>query len=340
MADRLWVDGPTLGVRTVAGPWAEATSRFTAECASLGIDGLQEASVSTVTRLMGVSWMAIDRIRQRGFVRRQAHRCAHDDVDDTSFRKRHDYVAIGFDTQASKGLPLEQDRTKAALVPWYTRLTSAQLRRIERVSMGLWPAYIKVMLEPGPGPPQKMAFGRFHMTKCLTTAVDAVRRLEHRPLMKQGLHDLKGAKYDWLTNPVTWSDRQTVHFEPLCPSTLKMARTWAIKGMTQQLWPYVLCIGARKGWLSWAMRYRREPVKAAVRTITRYLWGLLNAIVLKVSHEAADGLTAGSNPSKCVAGAFVTTAGWPTSCISPWRARSIPRKRAQVMGPLKKPRKS
>ena len=38
------------------------------------------------------------------------------------------------------------------------------------------------------------------------------------------------------------------------------------------------------------MRGRLEPVKAAAKTIKRHRWGLLNAIVLKVSNGPAEGL--------------------------------------------------
>ncbi|MCU7882048.1 MAG: transposase, partial [Candidatus Thiodiazotropha sp. (ex Lucinoma aequizonata)] len=50
---------------------------------------------------------------------------------------------------------------------------------------------------------------------------------------------------------------------------------------------------AQKGWdrwLSWAVRSRLDPIKEVAKTIKTYLWGILNAVVLKVSNGPAEGL--------------------------------------------------
>ncbi|MEJ1438209.1 MAG: helix-turn-helix domain-containing protein, partial [Candidatus Sedimenticola sp. (ex Thyasira tokunagai)] len=63
------------GVVTVPVPWAEPGSGFTAMFEALVIDWLKEASISALSRLMGLSWNAIDGIMQRavrrGLVRRE-----------------------------------------------------------------------------------------------------------------------------------------------------------------------------------------------------------------------------------------------------------------------------
>ena len=89
------------------------------------------------------------------------------------------------------------------------------------------------------------------------------------------------------------SDKQQARFQRLRTSTLKTVRAWAIKDMALQLRQYVHRTWARKGWkqwLSWAMRCRLEPVKAAARTIKKHLWGTLNAIILKVSNGSAEDI--------------------------------------------------
>ncbi len=40
----------------------------------------------------------------------------------------------------------------------------------------------------------------------------------------------------------------------------------------------------------WAVRCRLDPIKAVAKTIKAHLWGILNAIVLKVSNGPAEGL--------------------------------------------------
>ena len=57
-----------------------------------------------------------------------------------------------------------------------------------------------------------------------------------------------------------------------------VSRTWATK--------------AWKRWLSWAQRCRLKPMTKVAKTIKRHLWGIINAIVLKVTNAGAESLNA------------------------------------------------
>ncbi len=285
------------GVVTVSVPWAEPGSGFTALFEALVIDWLKEASILAVSRLMGLSWNAIDGIMQRaverGIARREVISPTHIGVDETAFKKRHDYVTVVSDQDAGTVLHVGNDRKKATLKAWYESLSEEQQEAIESVSMDMWPAFINATLESLPGAKDKIAFDKFHVAKYLGEAVDKVRRQEHKALMTEGYENLKGSKYDWLYNPENMTRRQKLRFKALRDSTLKTARAWAIKEFAMSLWHYVSKTWARKGWerwLSWAVRSRLEPIKKVARTIKEHLWGILNAVVLKVSNGPAEGL--------------------------------------------------
>ncbi len=285
------------GVISVSIPWAESGSGFTAMFEALIIDWLKEGSTMAVSRLMNLSWNAIDGIMQRavkrGLARREKSCPTQLGVDETAFKKRHDYVTIISDQESGTVLHVGSDRKKATLKTWYESLTEEQRAAIESVSMDMWPAFINATLESLPGAEDKIAFDKFHVAKYLGEAVDKVRRQEHKALMAEGYDDLKGSKYDWLYNPQNMTYQQKQRFKILRDSTLKTARAWAIKELTMSLWHYVSKTWARKGWeqwLSWAIRSRLDPIKKVAKTIKEHLWGILNAIVLKVSNGPAEGL--------------------------------------------------
>ncbi len=285
------------GVVTMLVPWAEPGSGFTAMFEALVIDWLKEASTAAVSRLMGLSWNAIDGIMQRavkrGLSRREELAMTQIGVDETAFKKRHDYVTIVSDQEAGTVLFVGEDRKKATLKAWYESLTDEQREAIESISMDMWPAFINATLESLPDADKKIAFDKFHVAKYLGEAVDKVRRQEHKALMAEGYEDLKGSKYDWLTNPQNMTRDQKQRFKALRDSTLKTARAWAIKEFAMSLWHYVSKSWARKGWerwLSWAVRCRLDPIKEVAKTIKEHLWGILNAVVLKVSNGPAEGL--------------------------------------------------
>lgn len=286
------------GVVTVQVPWAEPGSGFTTLFEALVIDWLKEASTSAVSRLMGLSWNAIDGIMQRavkrGLSRRDDKQCVTQiGVDETAFKKRHDYVTIVSDQQKGVVLFVGEDRKKATLKGWYEQLTGKQQEAIRSVSMDMWPAYINATLDSLEGAQEKIAFDKFHVAKYLGEAVDKVRREEHKALMAEGHDDLKGSKYDWLYNPENMTHQQKHRFKVLRDRALKTARAWAIKELAMSLWHYLSKTWALKGWkkwLSWAFRSRLEPIRAVAKTIKEHLWGIVNAIVLKVSNGPAEGL--------------------------------------------------
>jgi len=275
------------GVVTVAVPWAEPGSGFTAMFEALVIDWLKEASTSAVSRQMGLCWNAIDGIMQRavkrGLARREQRCPTKIGMDEIAHKKRHDYVTIVSDQTEGTVLHVGDDRKKETVKAWYDSLTEEQRAAIESVSMDMWPAFINATLESLPDADKKIAFDRFHVSGYLGKAVDKVRRQEHKALMSEGYDDLKGSKYLWLYRPTNMRNDQKIRFRALRDSTLKTARAWAIKELAGSLWHYSSKTWARKGWeqwLSWAVRSRLQPIKKVAKTIKEHLWGILNAIVL------------------------------------------------------------
>ena len=86
------------GVVTMQVPWAEGSSRYTAEFEAEVILWLKEASVRAVAQRMRLSWNAADGIMQRavarGLARRPEQAVRHLSVDETAFRRRHRYVTV------------------------------------------------------------------------------------------------------------------------------------------------------------------------------------------------------------------------------------------------------
>jgi transposase len=285
------------GVLTIDVPWAEPGSGFTSLFEALVIDWLKEASIKAVATQLRLSWNAIDgvmtRAVKRGLARRDAIAPRYLSVDETSFQKRHEYVTVVTDQEGGRVLYVADDRKTESLEGFYESLSEAQKEAVEGIAMDMWPAYINTTKKHIPGAAEKIAFDKFHVAKYLGEAVDKVRRQEHRALLQLGREDLKGTKYDWLMNPDNMTRAQRKQFAVLRDSTLKTARAWAIKELAMGLWHYRSRTWAEKGWeswLAWAMRSRLEPVKSAAKTIKRHLWGIINAVVLKLHNGHAESM--------------------------------------------------
>lgn len=288
---------PEHGVRQISVPWSEAGSRFTALFEALVIDWLQEASMSAVGRQLTLSWDEVDGIMaravRRGLERRKQLKPKHIGVDETSFQKRHEYVTVVTDQDSSHVLYVADERRQESLDGFYEGLGDGQRAAISSVTMDMWKAYINSTRAYVPDADSKIAFDKFHVAKHLGEAVDKVRRQEHKLLRQEGREDLTRTKYLWLKNPENMDRELWRNFKVLRESSLKTARAWAIKELAMTLWGYVSRVWAEKAWcrcLSWAMRSRLEPVKKVARMLKEHLWGILNAIVLKVNNARSEGI--------------------------------------------------
>lgn len=296
-ADVPRVECPEHGVRQIRVPWAEPGSGFTALFEALVIDWLGEAPIKAVARRMNLSWSAIDTIMQRavrrGLKRRETQSPRHLNIDETSFARRHDYVTVVSNSATGHVLHVAQDRKTESLERYFATLNEAQKQAIKSVAMDMWPAFIKATLAAVPQAREKIAFDKFHVAKHLGDAVDKVRRREHRELLAVGDQTLKGTKFQWLTNPQNMSREKWMGFKLLRESALKTARAWAMKETAMSLWHYVSRGWAERawqGWLRWAACSRQSAMKKVVKMIREHLWGILNAIVLKVHNGGAESI--------------------------------------------------
>lgn len=285
------------GVVTVGVPWAEPGSGFTALFEALVIDWLKTAAVSAVAERLRLSWNAVDGIMQRavkrGLSRRKALAPKRLSVDETAYRKGHDYITVVTEQESGTVLHVAEDRLTSSLSSFYEQLDEGQLGGIEAVCMDMWPAYIKATRQAIVGADHKIAFDRFHVAQYLGKGVDQVRRDEHRLLLKAGDSPLKGTKYQWLRSPTNMNWHQRRAFSSLRQSSLKTARAWAMKDFAAQLWHYQHRTWALKGWkrlINWMTRSRLAPMKKVAATLKNHLWGIVNAVVLRADNSHAESI--------------------------------------------------
>ena len=285
------------GVVQVAVPWAEARSRFTAPFECVVIDWLHVAPLASVARMMRLSWSAAAGIQaravERGLERRGPLGATHLGVDETSFRKRHQYVTLVSDQAEPRVLHVATGRGRASLEQYFETLSEEELEEIQSIAMDRHRPYITATAIHVPGAEDKIAFDKFHVVKLFTDGVDRVRRAENKALLAGGDRTLVGSKYVWLMNPANMKASMKARFAELKGLALKVGRACAMKEVAQRLWHYTTRRGAAKAWLGlcdWLQRSRLEPMIKVGGTIRRNLLGILNAVVHGVTNGAAEGI--------------------------------------------------
>jgi transposase len=276
-------------------PWAERYSRVTALMAGFVIKLLEACpttqAVCTLTRL---SWNTVNAIMvnavERGMLRRAEDEIAFLGIDEKSSEKGHTYVSILTDIERSRVLDLVPERKLAATVGLLETLTPGQRDSVKAVAMDMWPAYMSAARQCMPQ--ADIVHDRFHVSKYLGEAVDAVRKQEHRALSQAGTSPLTGSKWAWLKHHPDGRSAEAVSFRALNQLNLKTSRAWRIKETFRQFWSYRYQAAAGrffKAWSNNAMRSRLEPVKKVVKLLRRHEAGLLNFSQHKISNACAEG---------------------------------------------------
>jgi len=288
---------PKDGVKQVRAPWAEARSQFTRSFEIKLIDTLKECDVTGVTRLSGTSWDetwgVMMRAVSRGIARKERGVPARIGIDEKSVGKGHNYESIVCDLDRGTVEYVVDDRERESLESYYRQFTGEELAQIQAIAMDMWEPYVLATNAYVPEADKKIVFDRFHATKQVTSAVDKVRRGEHKVLAQRNDLRLKGTKYLWLRNEENVPEWRREEFAAVKHAELKTSRAWAIKEALREFWAYSYAKCAQKyfkAWYFWATHSRLTPMIAAAKTLKRHLANLLTYFKHRITNATSEGI--------------------------------------------------
>ena len=282
-------------VEELAVPWAERYSRVTLLMEAFVIKLLQACPTTQgVCDLTRLAWSTVNGIMvsavERGMLRRDEDNVPYLGLDEKSSERGHSYVSILTDIERSRVLDLVPERKLEAAKNLLGTLSQTQRASVKAVAMDMWPAFMSAA--QACVPQADIVHDRFHVSKYLGEAVDAVRRQEHRSLDKAGASPLTGSKWAWLKNYADGRSAEAVSFRALNQLNLKTSRAWRIKETFTQFWVYRYTGAAKRFFDAWsnnAMRSRLEPIKKVVKMLRRHEAGLLNYSQHRISNACAEG---------------------------------------------------
>ena len=254
---------------------------------------------------------------QRGLERRESQPIEEMALDETSYQKRHQYVTVVTDRKRGVVVDVLEDRKKATLKHWL-KSNKELVCEVRSVSMDMWEPYINAVKEVIEGAGEKICFDRFHVASHLGKAVDEIRASEHRMMKREGNSPLTRTKHDWLRTKANGGYRDKRAFLRLTKMNLKTARAWRIKEAASGLWSYSYRKVAERNWkslLGWIARCRLSPMIKVGRTIRRYLWGIINAIVHKATNAISESINATIQKIKARACGFRSKARFRTAIL-------------------------
>lgn len=288
---------PDHGCQTLPVPWAGPGSRYTLLFESFVISWLKISTVDTVRKQLKLSWNAVDGIMTRAVKRGLARikrplSARHMNVDEVAFKKGHRYITVISDREG-RALALTDDRGTESLACYLRTLTNSQLEAVKTFSMDMNAGYIRAARIHLPGAVGKIAFDRFHVAKQLGEIVDKTRQNEHPRLPVDSRRQTKGTRFLWQYSEKWMTESRQEKLTWLREQMQLTSQCWVLKELAKDIWNRPWSDKRRADWQQWIALARSCDVpimRNMAGTITKRLYGMLNAMRYSVSNGNAEAL--------------------------------------------------
>jgi len=277
-------------------PWAAHGSRFTYDFEELVAYLAQTTDMTSVKRLMGVSWESVSRIVERVVDERldpsRFEGLTRIGVDEFSYRKRHRYLTTVVDHSQRRVVWAAKGKSSETLGEFFELLGPEGREQIECVTIDMSQAYKKAIKEHLPA--AQIVYDRFHVQKLASTALDEVRR--------GILHDIRGtdagtevfrSRFILLRNPCNLVYDERRKLRDIERQNAPLYRAYLLKETLRRALNYKQPKRARealKKWIAWAVRSRLQPFVKAGRTIREHLEGVMAYIGERLTNGVVEGI--------------------------------------------------
>lgn len=282
----------TCGVKLVSVPWARPGSGFTLLMEALVLELARNMPVRAIARLLSVDdkrlWRIVEHYVEQAVERMDCSSVRRIGVDETSARRRHDYISLFFDLDHRRLVFATEGRDAATVADFSDFLSDhgGAPEKIREVSCDMSPAFIRGVCDHLPK--ASVTFDRFHVMRVLSDAVDAVRRSEWRIDRM-----VKGSRYLLLTNPEHLTPEQETRLAEVIARNAALAEAYRLTQTFRDFYQqpnYAAGRGFLKAWITMAHRSGLEPMRKAAATIRRHWQGILHWHVSRVSNGVMEAL--------------------------------------------------
>jgi len=283
---------PNCGVHQVTLPWARPNSGFTLLFEALVVQLAKHMPIKPLAVQMRVDdkqlWRILEHYVNDGVSRIDCSDTKVVGIDETSARKRHDYVTLFYDMEARRLLYITEGKDAETIEDFDQFLWDhdGNGNNVLEVSCDMSPAFMKGIgehLERA-----QITFDRFHVAKLLTDAVGEVRKAESKNNAK-----IKGSMYLWITNPENLTKSQLLRLEDLKKIDSPLVEAYRLKEGLRRLYEqetFADAEGFLRAWVADALSSGIEPIMRAARTISKHAQGILRWQVSRITNGVMEGI--------------------------------------------------
>jgi len=258
----------------------------------------------------------MQRAVERGLARRSVEALRLVGLDEKSFLRGQRYVSVMTDLEQPRVLEVVAGNSTESGRQLWQALPEAQRAKVEAAAMDMSAGFVSATRQEAPQ--AAIVHDKFHVSALLNTAVDTVRRQEHRSLAQDGDHSLTGSRFFWLHNSEHLKEHHLDAFTRLLRLNLKTARAWCHKENFIGFWECADVATATayfQRWYASAIRSRLAPIKKVARTLKERLANLLTYFTHRITNAVTEGLNGKIQQLKAAARGFRSFANYRTRIL-------------------------
>ena len=225
-------------------------------------------------------------------------------IDETSFKRGHDYVTVSVDADEKRVFDVQPGRTKEAVVAMKKELErhGGDSEKIQSITCDMSSSYL---------PNAKQVIDKFHVKKLLIDALDKIRKQEQREVdEKQGIFR---ARRLFMIPEAKMTEDQRTYIAELSSSYPKTGRAFRI---VQSLDLFYAANNEEDASIlfdhlcSWMCRCKLQPMKDAAKTLKNHRVEILNYFRDRITNAISEGINSMIQVAKRKARGFKTFEGF------------------------------
>lgn len=215
-----------------------------------------------------------------------------------SFGRKERFITVLGDLSGERVLEVAPSKSTDAARTVFQAIPEKERAEVKGVAMDMTAAFEAAAREMMPQ--AAIIYDKFHIEQMLSKAMDTVRRIAHKDLLRKGITVLVGKRYVFLRRRARWTERDEDQYREVeqefgaakfAQSTV--GRAWAMKETFPLFWDYVYpgaAIRFFRRWYFWATHSRLEPFIHVARTIKERLDGVLTYFAHGITNAFAEGM--------------------------------------------------
>lgn len=306
---------PKCGVRQVSAPFERKNSRHTTY-----FEGYAMMLLADMPRAAAARALRCDEKTMAGIVsywvnlandRRSLKGLARLAMDETSFRRGHDYVTLMVDAEERCVVDVEEGRDRDTVANFCRKLVEkgGDPANVTAVTSDMSKSFCPAIAENFPN--ASHVIDKFHVKQIVTTAMDEVRKLEQKDVDDR--KSLFRSRRLFMVPQARLTEEQAANLAALSkrfPKTGKACRIVAsLDGFYRSATPEEAA-GAFMRLYSWMRRCRLEPMKEAALSLMRHKDKILAYFADRLTNAICEGINSLVQAAKRKARGYRTLQGY------------------------------